>query len=80
MVSQYKNPYFRNGCVLPQYPKNGQYTLFGSNANYSPGDTVSSTTVLDITCNSGYKAEPNISITICTGSKWAYDIPKCTRK
>lgn len=70
----------RDGCVLPAQPANGKYIVIGSTERHQPGEKVASSTVLNITCKTGYRVESEYPTTICLGKNWLYEIPKCKRK
>lgn len=62
-------------CVLPNHPKNGKWKA--DMPDEKPGDAVSSSTVLKIECEEGYKLSSD-STTINCGT--AHNMPACQGK
>ncbi|XP_073964034.1 transmembrane protease serine 12-like isoform X1 [Choristoneura fumiferana] len=64
------------GCVLPEYPKNGIYTVFNK-PDATPGQSYD-TVVLSLTCNPGYRVL-GTTITACSNNTWSQPLPQCTQ-
>ncbi|XP_044259079.1 uncharacterized protein LOC123007726 [Tribolium madens] len=65
-------------CVLPQHPVWGQWSIYGVQTQFSPGQFVSPATVLQVTCQKNYKLEGN-NLLICHNGEWSPEIGTCLR-
>ncbi|XP_018580229.1 modular serine protease [Anoplophora glabripennis] len=68
------------GCVLPEHPDFGQWSLLASNIVKNPSETVASSTALQFGCNDGYKLSSESSYIICVGNQWNAPPPTCLKK
>lgn len=70
------------GCIVPPYPHNGKHAVQGISNKYPPGSTIPSSAVLRISCNNGYRLDPNNEYVFCQGNtrSWSSKIPECKCK
>lgn len=75
-IDRETNQYYEEQCVLPGYPANGNYVL-KNEADRIPGDIVSTSSVLIISCNKGFTLSPPVPTVECENIAY---MPKCLRK
>lgn len=70
--------FYRGKCVLPSYPKNGNYSMLEKPTAH-PGLVVDSA-LLIFSCSTGYKLYGTSQYVNCLKGSWPYDPPKCLCK
>ncbi|KYB29441.1 hypothetical protein TcasGA2_TC031984 [Tribolium castaneum] len=68
----------QNGCVLPQHPTNGQWSIYKSNARFSPGESIPSGSILQVKCDQTYKLDGDATI-VCINEKWTSEVGVCLK-
>ncbi|XP_063918253.1 clotting factor C-like isoform X2 [Zophobas morio] len=65
-------------CVLPQHPQFGNWTIYNSLSQLLPGTLVPEQTVLETSCQKGFKLDGE-DITACIRGTWKPKIGQCLR-
>ncbi|KAJ3653969.1 hypothetical protein Zmor_013188 [Zophobas morio] len=65
-------------CTLPPHPAFGKWTIFDDSSDLSPGQLVSSRTVLEINCDENYNLDGE-DTSVCLRGKWKPSIGRCLR-
>lgn len=73
-----------NGCILPEFPKDGTYTISG-NVKIPPGQTLAAGSFINFMCNAGYAIYPSLTnqnskILVCLSNTWSEPLPSCISK
>ncbi|XP_063918421.1 uncharacterized protein LOC135133832 [Zophobas morio] len=65
-------------CSLPQHPQFGNWTIYNSPSQLSPGTSVPEQTVLEISCQESYRIDGE-DFTTCIRGTWKPKIGQCLR-
>ncbi|KAJ3649363.1 hypothetical protein Zmor_021113 [Zophobas morio] len=67
-----------NSCTLPPHPEFGRWTIYDGPFQKSPGESVPSRTILEVSCDRNHKLDA-YEIISCVRGVWRPEIGKCLR-
>ncbi|KAK9496624.1 hypothetical protein O3M35_013106 [Rhynocoris fuscipes] len=74
----------RRGCILPDYPDGGQYSIKacnnGNKCNGGPGTVVPLNSVISFQCRKGYILSETARNYLCFNGVWDPELPTCLKQ
>jgi hypothetical protein len=67
-----------NGCILPQHPTFGSWSVYRSANQLNPGMLAPSGTVLQVTCRDTYKLDGDAAL-VCINARWTTEVGQCLK-